>query len=177
MIKKYKREEREESEIKQPYDYTIDYIRWLGQKNSEENLKLKNNKDVDSKTRRMPGLENIVGKKIISFEVSECKTEITFVDDEGTSYIYYAEADCCSSSWIEYIDEPDNLICETVLKVDVNESERLEHEKDWDGDEKLDCMGYDIYTKKGVCKIEFRNSSNGYYSGSLKIREIRFKGK
>lgn len=71
--------------------------------------------------------------------------------------------DCCSTSWIEHISGVDFLLDAVIKQIDI-ESEILE---------KLDEGGiteatfYKITTDKGSATIEFRNSSNGYYSGSL----------
>ena len=118
--------------------------------------------------KRMNGLENIVGKRINGFTITDDKTTLTFNDDAGTLYVYNAEADCCSHSWIENVEDPEYLISNLVMKVE--EKEITDYEEDGCC---IQIMGYDIYTDKGICKIDFRNSSNGFYGGRLQIIDIK----
>lgn len=144
-----------------PVDFTVDYLRYKQMIASGE-IKVKD------EIKFMNGLENIVGKRINGFVVSDEKTTLTFNDDEGMLYVYDADADCCSHSWIENIEDPEYLLGNLVLKVEEKEMPS----EDQDG-EYIQIMSYDIYTDKGICKIDFRNSSNGFYGGSLRIVEIK----
>lgn len=142
-------------------DLTMDYLRYKQMIASGE-IKMK------EEIKRMGGLENIVGKRISGFTITDDKTTLTFNDDAGTSYVYDAEAECCSHSWIENVEDPEYLIGNLVMKVEEKEIKDYEENGDF-----IQIIGYDIYTDKGICKIDFRNSSNGYYGGSLQIINIK----
>lgn len=117
----------------------------------------------------MLGLDNLIGKRICGIAVTDEGQSITFNDENEILYVYRACADCCSHSWIEYVEDPENLIMQKVIKIEEKDISKEETEEyDW-----LDIMSYDIYTEKGICKIDFRNSSNGYYGGALEIVEIK----
>jgi hypothetical protein len=120
----------------------------------------------------LPDLDNLIGQKINSVVVSDDKELIIFETDTHT-YIYNAEADCCSHSWIEYVEDIDNVIGQTITKIEEKDISRGEG----GGHECLDVMNYDLYTEKGICKIDFRNSSNGFYGGNLEIYKIIEKEK
>lgn len=114
----------------------------------------------------MTRLDDLIGKKINNVVLSEDKQEIVFHTDTA-DYKYYAYAECCSCSWIENIEDLDSLIGQVVLKCEEKTIDR--EEADWDV---TDIMSYDIYTEKGICKIDFRNESNGYYCGNLELVEV-----
>jgi hypothetical protein len=111
----------------------------------------------------------ILNQKIDSFEISDDRESITFHLGNGETAKANCYADCCSETWIESLDNEDALIGGTVRKVEDIEMPHL-------GDvptphhEYADCIAYyglRIETDKGVCVIDYRNDSNGYYGGSL----------
>lgn len=133
-------------------------------------------KNLQKETKSMeylPDLDNLIGQKINSVVVSDDCELITFETDTH-KYIYEAEGECCSCSWVEEIEDIDNIIGQTIIKIKKNGVKRGFEENEY---ECLDIMNYDIYTEKGICKIDFRNSSNGYYGGNLQISEIVEKEK
>lgn len=107
-------------------------------------------------------IDKLVNKKITSFTKDD--RYITFETTEG-KLSYYAEADCCSSSYIEDMDNPEALINSTVINVDVVSGE-VEGEKDYNV---IKWTFYKFLTDKGMCTLSFRNESNGYYNGWLKL--------
>lgn len=119
------------------------------------------------------GLDNLIGQKINSVTVSADDEQVIFETDNH-KYIYVAAEDCCSHSWIEAIEDVENIIGQKVIKIEENEVNR---EEDHQQCETLDIANYDIYTERGICRINFRNSSNGYYGGHLELEEIIIKDK
>lgn len=113
-------------------------------------------------------LDNLIGKFIDSVNISEDKTEIIFKTKQAC-YIYEAVGECCSQTWIQYIEGIEYLYGMEVLKIEAKKTITQEEEFST-----LDIMGYDIYTVKGICHLDFRNESNGYYCGWLKLKEIKF---
>lgn len=111
----------------------------------------------------------------ISFEdFLSKKINAAYIDPSGDMYWNVADlwyrispiGDCCSNSWFEHCDNGDALQ-DAIL----NKFEK------YGGDEPPDLNGYEYIqvdmlkfkTSKGYCTIEFRNGSNGYYSGWARI--------
>ena len=105
----------------------------------------------------------LVGKVLTSIKISENKHYLMFVTNEQ-NVLAYCEADCCSHTWVENISLPAMGFPATVISVtdmDMPDSAK------WDDSEYLQFYGCKISTDKGDIFIDYRNSSNGYYGGSL----------
>ena len=111
---------------------------------------------------------HLTGKRVASVFRNEAKDHIRFIIDDGSEVHYSAEGDCCSTSWIEHISGVCFLVGALVLAIEpgaeVPSTSDDEHEC-------LQYYNYNIKTDKGTCAIEMRNSSNGYYGGSIERRE------
>lgn len=108
-------------------------------------------------------LEKLVGHKVTGLFRNADKDRLRFVLESGDSVHCYTDGDCYSHSWIEHIEGVCNLIGATVRKIeDGAEVPSIET----DG-ETIQFYNYRIVTERGFCNIEMRNSSNGYYGGSL----------
>ena len=83
---------------------------------------------------------------------------------DGYVLVYYAAADCCSSSFIEDFDQTWPLIDTTLLSVE----KECGHQED-DGNNVLKWTFYKFTTTKGSATLSFRNESNGYYNGNLEF--------
>jgi hypothetical protein len=103
---------------------------------------------------------------------------ITFVNkDERRSFV--TEGACCSSSWIEHLEGVDNILGHLVIAVEdveidkVLPTNRRGYDIDEHGEEheSLQLYGVKITTDVGTALLEFRNSSNGYYGGSISYTE------
>lgn len=110
-----------------------------------------------------------------------------YMDDEGlylifrgfhtATWCYRAEGDCCSSTWFESIDNPENLIDSEIIGIEQKEYTS-------DRDDSLDYQevvtqtyGYTLKTNRGHTDIVFRNESNGYYGGTceyMKEAKVNF---
>jgi hypothetical protein len=112
----------------------------------------------------MYGFTDLVGKTIEQVSINDDKTQLTFSFANGERIHYYADGDCCSESWIEHIANHEALIGATVIKTEdvelgeISPPSRQECERQY---------GYKIFTTKGLCDIDMRNASNGYYGGSI----------
>jgi hypothetical protein len=114
-----------------------------------------------------------VGKKIEKALIdSEHYTMYWKVD--GKWYKLDAMGDCCSHSWYEHCDGGDALQdAEITSFEDVSQDPSPEEEGEYE------CLRINMLkfrTSKGYCTIEFRNSSNGYYSGWTDISECEDPG-
>lgn len=118
-------------------------------------------------------MDKLVGRVINGIFINEEKTGIVFGNseyDDGDSTCLYAFGDCCSRSWIEHVSIPKVSYGNfgTVVVVEQIDMSELNSENDEEFDY-IKVYGYKIITDRGEIFIELRNSSNGYYGGSLEL--------
>jgi hypothetical protein len=95
-------------------------------------------------------------------EVSEDKETLTFSILGGITATFQAYGDCCSHTWIEHITVPTDVIDQPIIGV--SDNHMGSHEEDYDTIQVYQSVWA---TPVGEIIVEFRNSSNGYYGGSL----------
>lgn len=105
----------------------------------------------------------LIGKTIVAVYLASDKKAIRFNTSEGEQIVAKADGDCCSDTWIEALDAPDALIG-TVTEANNIDMPVSEVKQDY---ETIAFYGFRIVTNNGHCTIDYRNSSNGYYGGSL----------
>lgn len=113
--------------------------------------------------------KELIGCVIDEVYLNNNRDEVYFKVGHDSWLKYSADGYCCSNSWFESVDVPS----EKPMKV----FEVLEREmpKDSWGEGGHECVafyGWSIVTNQGYLDVEMRNSSNGYYGGS-----VRFCGK
>lgn len=106
----------------------------------------------------------LVGKKIVDVKIAEDKEAMLFVTDSGDNLIVQVDADCCSHTWIESVELPALGLPFTVIACDDLDMGKEPEEIDYDY---VQFYGAKITTDKGDLVIDYRNSSNGYYGGSV----------
>ncbi len=112
-------------------------------------------------------MKELIGKKVLGVMAHPDKHYWRFITDAG-DIDYYCYGDCCSESWINHVNGLDELVGGTVWNVDdIDFYALLKVEPEPTRQESDDVLFHRIKTEKGVCTFEFRNSSNGYYGGSL----------
>lgn len=124
-------------------------------------------------------MKELLETRIERVYVSDSQEHIVFVHWAGPPpkvTAYQTEADCCSETWFADIIGLHNLLGfrvsgVQVLKVDLPENDGRSRQ-DYD-----EAYGYRLTTEKGDCDFIFRNSSNGYYSGSLELVKPERLGK
>ncbi len=106
----------------------------------------------------------LIGKTITAVYIAKDGGALRF-DIEGidTPLIVRADGDCCSHTWVETIDGPEQLIGSPVVSV---EDVPMRGDEDRDGDV-IAFYGCKITTGIGYATIDYRNESNGYYGGNL----------
>lgn len=110
--------------------------------------------------------ESLVGKTITKIEIADDKTCLRFFEASGEPLSFYAEGQCCSTSWFESVSGIENILGQKVLKTEAKpEVEPNRHEED--AEKYIKIYGFCLSTEKGYFDIEMRNSSNGYYGGSI----------
>jgi hypothetical protein len=108
----------------------------------------------------------LVGKKITAVYLAEDGCAIKFDIEGGKPIIARAYGDCCSYTWIEYVETPEHLLG-TVQSVKDLALDKPDAERDENEGEYIQYYGCKISTEKGSCLLDYRNSSNGYYGGNL----------
>lgn len=104
-----------------------------------------------------------VGKTINALKIAADKQALLFQCSDG-EHIVRVDGDCCSHTWIEHIELP--ALGFPALVTAVEHLSLDKETKDNDGD----CIafyGCKISTDRGEIVIDYRNSSNGYYGGSI----------
>lgn len=146
-------------EDKESKDYTI--------KSTKEIIEyISINDNYNANILNLCGIENIlVGCLIKEVNLTHNKEKINFKLEDITLK-YNCVGDCCSTSWIESIDDMENMINSKILSIEMLELETIKNHPEYDSLKRLDYL---IKTSKGDTRLEFRNSSNGYYGGSLEF--------
>ena len=114
----------------------------------------------------------LVGKTVTKVELADDQQAIRFtVAGNDKPVVAYADGDCCSYTWIESLDAPENLLgtvqsVEDIDMPDRGQTKENTQKKEYNP-EYLAFYGCKITTDKGHCVIDYRNESNGYYGGSL----------
>lgn len=105
------------------------------------------------------------GRKILSVERSNYLGQdvIAFNFQDGHRQSFLVDGDCCSTSWIEHMEIPDDI--SGAVFYGYEESDPVE--KSDPDSECLKVYSSRFRTSKGDIALEYRNSSNGYYGGSL----------
>jgi hypothetical protein len=111
----------------------------------------------------------LIGKVIASIELAEDRGAIKFVLDDGSEIIARCDGDCCSNTWIEDLINPEAAIGPVLKAENIGLPEEFQQPTKHEGfyEEEMQYYGFLIETPNGRCTIAYRNSSNGYYGGSL----------
>lgn len=102
----------------------------------------------------------MAGSVIRSVSLDTTKTLLTIRTTEGTLH-GLVQGDCCSSSWIEHLEAPNDIAGATITGLTDSGSVEVTHADH----ECLQVYNTAIQTTRGEIVIEYRNSSNGYYGG------------
>lgn len=111
------------------------------------------------------------GRLITGLAVTDNQDHLVFDTDAG-QVIFHAGSDCCSESWFADITGVDALIGGVVSEVEEIALTSYNVEDGRGRQESDQAYGYKILTDKGRAEIVFRNSSNGYYGGSLEFVRV-----
>lgn len=128
------------------------------------------------------GFERLKNEIIVKVERSEDNTVLRFTTDLGDVFSFYANGDCCSSSWFNNLSGINNLLNYKIREVENKEEKKpsITDANDETGafHECLQFYGFTLKTNAGYVDIEMRNSSNGYYGGWVSSEKSKydFKG-
>ena len=113
--------------------------------------------------------DRLVGQIVTSASITSDKEiiELTLHPDRAVYLI--TEGGCCSHSWFSHVEGIRSLIGQEILSLESRPFNSF-RKKDDDGYESyIKVYGFAIVTATGKTVFEFRNSSNGYYGGSVKV--------
>ncbi len=99
---------------------------------------------------------------------SEAADTITFHCANG-DYLFEAEGDCCSQTFIESVEGPQAGVILDVLEPHWGEDDADRYREEKDGEMKF-YKATLVLEGAGHLDVEYRNESNGYYGGTLELR-------
>ena len=105
--------------------------------------------------------KDLINRTVKSIQLLPCKTRLVLSFTDGEPVHFQVEGDCCSWSWVEHLESPNDLDGATLVSVDqfgLGEIDSTEHEC-------LKVYQTRFRTSRGDIVVEYRNSSNGYYGG------------
>ena len=108
----------------------------------------------------------LIGKTITGLMLSKDNEAIKFQTTDG-DIVAFCDGDCCSTTWIEAIENTVREFPALVTAAGEIEGGLPKPIEDDPEHDYLQFYGFKVTTDKGVIVIDYRNSSNGYYGGSL----------
>lgn len=122
-------------------------------------------------------IKAMIGKTLTSVCLENNKERIVFTFADGSSQAFGVEGDCCSQSWIEHLEAPNDVNGAIVLgfsedSADATEDDTKNPVVSKDSYQPREHESLQVYqsrfkTDRGEIVLEYRNSSNGYYGGTL----------
>lgn len=106
----------------------------------------------------------LLNRTIVAVSLAADGGAIRFEMAECDPIVARADGDCCSHTWIENVDGAEAILGRPVLAVEDIPMPDLGSPDEY---ESIAYYGCKITTDGGECVIDYRNSSNGYYGGSL----------
>lgn len=107
----------------------------------------------------------LIGKIVTAVYLAADKGAIRFDTADGQQIIARADGDCCSHTWIENVQGIEQIIGSPIVSVEDIGMPDLGSEPD--AYDVIAYYGCKITSGNGFAVIDYRNSSNGYYGGSL----------
>jgi hypothetical protein len=111
-------------------------------------------------------MKELIGKKIAGLRINADQSVLVFDTDQGV-IAYDAWGDCCSETWFADITGVSALLGGIVQTADEVSMDGYNVEDGRTRQEYDEAYGVKLTTDKGYADIVFRNSSNGYYGGSI----------
>ena len=116
-------------------------------------------------------MRELIGKKIVAAYLNSEKTQIGFDLEGGERLLYETTGDCCSYSWIEDVSNEEYLAGARVVDVQDVHVEGIGVAES--GDDYIQCYGVTVVLEgRPAFLLEYRNSSNGYYGGSIERAKV-----
>lgn len=103
-------------------------------------------------------------KPLVGVVLNSDGTVISFSFTDGSVVRFRVEGDCCSYSWIEHLEVPDDIAGQTIFEV---REDPIVSDGIGEYNDLLQVYHTRFRTPKGDIVLEYRNESNGYYGGYL----------
>lgn len=110
---------------------------------------------------------NIIGRFIDKVILDKSGDLVTFHFTDGFVRQFSVSGDCCSSSWIEHLEQPNDVNGAELLSVTDSAPISQDHATNDPIHETIVVYNTVFRTTKGDITLEYRNASNGYYGGYL----------
>lgn len=112
---------------------------------------------------------NMIGKALAAVTLDKGKDRITFEFQDGSSRSFGVDGDCCSSSWIEHLEMPADVVGAKIISAEDSASITSDHDEhdEENGGDSIAVYNTAFRTDRGDIVLEYRSSSNGYYGGNL----------
>lgn len=109
----------------------------------------------------------LVGKTVTGVKIAADREALLFETTDG-NIVCKVDGDCCSHTWIEEVETPALGFPAKVISMDSLEMPQTAAKTKTEYyEDEMQYYGYKIVTDRGEIVIAYRNSSNGYYGGSL----------
>ena len=108
----------------------------------------------------------LIGKTITDLLIADDREAMLFKTQDG-DIVARCYGDCCSHTWLEDIELPALGFPAVVLSVEDLDMPTGLPTKTKNYEEEMKYYGCKIVTDRGDIVVAYRNSSNGYYGGSL----------
>ncbi len=114
-------------------------------------------------------MNELINKVIKKIQLdSKNQHVLKFTTSTNEELYYQTWGDCCSDTWFADIIGVQNLLDSQVNSVEKLEFDSQKIKPDGRCRQEVDqYYGFKLITNRGFCDIIFRNSSNGYYGGSI----------
>lgn len=110
----------------------------------------------------------LIGRTVVGVDCKDGGEDFVLIFTDGSAK-FRTSGDCCSHTWIEHCEYPEfgkrGSKLTAIESVDKGSEQSDEH----------DCLAFyetRFTTPKGDIVVEYRNSSNGYYGGSLDLISV-----
>jgi hypothetical protein len=110
--------------------------------------------------------EKLLNRPLDSVVLEKNGELITFYFLDGSAESFAVEGDCCSHSWIEHLEMPNDVKGASITEISETQesNDKLSHTE---GYEEVVNYYTKFSTQAGDIVLEYRNDSNGYYGGYL----------
>ena len=117
-------------------------------------------------------LKRFEGRVVSGLFVSDCNHYMKIEIENTDSVIFVTAGDCCSESWFADVIDADEFIGGTLGENPLEAAEGFGDPNDGRCRQDEDAIyGFNLVSDKGLCKVAFRCSSNGYYGGTIELYE------
>lgn len=113
-------------------------------------------------------MKELIGKKVTGLRINDDQAILAFDTDQGV-VAYETWASCCSETWFADITGVNALLGGTVREATYVNMDDYNVDDGRCRQYLDEAYGVKLTTDKGYADIVFRNSSNGYYSGAIRL--------